>query len=357
VSRSEPSFAARMLRVLRWLVPLGIIIGALFFREAVNQPAPPAPDAPPIPVRVTRPAYGDLVRTLGINAHVESDTMVTVLPLVSGVLQELSVEVGQDVRKDQVIARIDAQRYELQLKQAEAAYLSSKSSFERLEQLYKASATSQQNYEQARTQYEAYSSQYELARIQLGYARVKSPMDGVVLIKHLSVGSIASPDRPIVTIGTLDDLVVRAQIPERHYETFLANRQKMGITARRPGGTVLPGTVRSISPFVAAGTKNFETVIALDDREGTLRQGMFVSLEFELDRWEGVLSLPFEALSGGNLLWWVQDGKATNASFVPAASSGTAFAVPAEWAGRDVIVEGHFFARAGSPVVIVGESR
>lgn len=349
--------AARILRVLRWLVPLAIIAGALGFRAVANRPAPPSPDAPPIPVRVTRPVYGDLVRTLGINGHVESDTMVTVLPLVSGILQELSTDVGQEVHKDQIIARIDAQRYELQLKQAEAAYLSSKSSFERLEQLYKANATSQQNYEQARTQYEAYSSQYELARIQLGYASVKSPMDGVILIKHLSVGSIASPERPIVTIGTLDDLVVRAQIPEKHYETFLANRQSMGITIHRSGGTELQGTIRSISPFIAAGTKNFETVIAVDDPAGTLRPGMFVSLDFDLARWEGVLRLPFEALSGGNLIWWVQDGKATNAEFVPTASSGTAFAVPGEWADRDVIVEGHFFARTGSPVVIIGEGR
>jgi membrane fusion protein (multidrug efflux system) len=283
--------------------------------------------------------------------------MVTILPLVSGILQELSAEVGQEVRKDQVIARIDAQRYELQLKQAEAAYLSSRSSFERLEQLFKANATSQQNFEQARTQFEAYSSQYELAKIQLGYASVRSPIDGVILIKHLSVGSIASPERPIVTIGTLDNLVVKAQIPERHYETFMANRRTMGITIRRSGGTELRGTVRSISPFVAAGTKNFETVIAIADPAGTLRPGMFVSLDFELERWEGVLSLPFEALSGGNLIWWVQDGKAANAAYVPRASSGLAFAVPEEWVDRDVIVEGHFFARTGSPVVIIGEGR
>ena len=177
------------------------------------------------------------------------------------------------------------------------------------------------------------------------------------MIKHLSVGSIASPERPIVTIGTLANLVVRAQIPELHYDSFMANHKTMAITLRRSGGTVLRGTVRSISPFVSAGTKNFETVISVDDPAGTLRPGMFVSMEFELDRWEDVLSLPFEALSGGNLIWWVQDGKASNAAFLPAASSGTAFAVPLEWADRDVIVEGHFFARNGSPVVIIGEGR
>ena len=357
MSQSDLSFKVRILRLLRWLVPIAIVIGALVFRSIANRPSPPAPDAPPIPVRVTRPVYGDLVQTLDINGHIESNTMITVLPLVSGILQEISTDIGQEVRKDQILARIDAQRYELQVKQAEAAYLSSKSSFERIEQLYKANAASQQSYEQARTQYEAYSSQYELAKIQLAYTNVKSPIDGVVLIKHLSVGSIASPERPIVTIGTLDDLVVRAQIPEKHYERFMAQQETMGITIQRSGGSSLRGTIRSISPFVVPGTKNFETVIAVDDKASTLRPGMFVTMKFELNRWEGVLSLPFKALSSGDLLWWVENGKATNTSYIPEASSGTYFVVPTEWADRDVIVEGHFFARDGSPVVIVGEGR
>ncbi len=341
-----------VIKMLRWLVPLAIIAAAVAFTLVAKSKVMVPPAAPPIPVRTTKAAYGDLVKTLKLNAHVESETMVTVLPFVSGVLQELAVEIGQPVKKGQVIARIDAQRFELQLRQAEAAYLSAKSSYERLGQLYRANAATQQSYEQAKGQYDAYSSQYELARIQLDYATVKSPVDGVVLVKHLSAGSIAAPERPLVTIGDLGDLIVKARVPERYYELFSSKGDSMRIIIRRAGGGEYTGRVRSVSPFVSAETKNFEVSVSISGATETLRPGMFVSLEFELARWPGVYSLPFEALSGGKV-WQVEDGKAVSEAFVLANASDSFFIIPAGWADREFIIEGQYFAREGSPVSVV----
>ncbi|MBN2873509.1 MAG: efflux RND transporter periplasmic adaptor subunit [Spirochaetales bacterium] len=352
MKQSTKASLGKVIRVLRWLVPLAIIAGALVFRLVMTSRVAAPPDMPPIPVRTMKPVYGDLVKTLELNGHIESETMVTVLPLVSGVLQELLVDVGQPVRKGQIVARIDAERYELQLKQAQAAYLSAKSSYERLEQLYRANAATQQSYEQAKGQYEAYASQYELARIQLDYANVKSPVDGVVLVRHSTAGSIAAPERPLITVGDLGDLIVRARVPERYYEAFLAGKESMRIDLTRTGDVVSSGVIRSVSPFVSAETKNFEVVVSIPSAPESMRPGMFVSLKFELARWIGVYSLPYEALSGG-LLWWVSDGMALNEAFTPADATDVSFVVPPVWSDRDVIIEGQYFARSGAPVTVL----
>ncbi len=342
----------KAIRILRWLIPVAIVAGAVGFRLVVSARVEAPPETPPIPVRTMKPEFGDLVKSLRLNAHVESETMVTVLPFVSGVLQEMAVEIGQPVSKGQLIARIDSQRFALQLQQAEAAYLSAKSSYERLGQLYRANAATQQSYEQAKGQFDAYASQYELARIQLDYATVKSPVDGVVLVKHMSAGSIAAPERPLVTIGDLTDLIVRARVPERYYEQFSADGDSMRIAIRRAGGGEYTGRVRSISPFISAETKNFEVSVSIDGATGVLRPGMFVSLEFELARWPGVFSLPFEALIGGKV-WRVEGGKAVSETFTPVDASDTHFSVPLAWSDREFIIEGQYFAREGSPVSIV----
>lgn len=112
------------------------------------------------------------------------------------------------------------------------------------------------------------------------------------------------------------------------------------------------GRVRSVSPFISAETKNFEVSVAINDATGVLRPGMFVSLEFELARWPGVFSLPFEALSGGKV-WRVEGGKAVSEGFPPTDASDTHFAVPRVWSDRDCIIEGQYFAREGSPVSMV----
>lgn len=339
-------------RMALWLIPVAVIAGALVFKLAVDKKPQIALDSPPIPVRTIKPELGDVTRSLVLNAYVESESMVTVLPMVSGILQELFVDVGQSVRKDQIIARIDAQRFELQLKQAEAAYFSAKSTYERLAGLYKTGATTQQNYEQAKSQYDAYASQYELARIQLAYASVKSPIDGVVLIKHLSAGSIAAPERPLVTIGNVRDLAVRAKVPERYYEDFLST-SGMPITISREGRTSFAGSIKSVSPFVSAETKNFEVLVSINGAEGMLRPGMFVQVAFELRRWNNVYSLPYTALGSGSRLWWVKNGVAHAAEYKPTDGSDTRFIVTPEWAQRDILIEGHWFAREGSPVIVL----
>jgi membrane fusion protein (multidrug efflux system) len=342
--------------LLRWTLPVIIVVGAFFVSQQMGKGNRAEKSQSPIPVRVMRPEFGDLVRVLNLNGYVESETMVTVLPLVSGVLQELPVDVGDRVKRDQVIARIDPERFQLQFSQAETAYLSAKSTFERVSQLYKANATSTQNYEQAKAQYEAYQSQYELAKLQLEYTNVKSPLDGVVLKRHLSVGSLAAPERPLVTIADLKNLRIRCQIPERYYAVFQQAQKEGGkslrITIRRSDGSSYPGVLQSISPYVSAETKNFEVVITVASAVDQLRPGMFVTNTFELSRIKDVYTLPFTALAGGNSLWYVENGRAKRADFTVTESNDRAFVVGPEWKDRDVIIEGWYFLREGSPVVV-----
>lgn len=352
MDKNRPSLS----RVIHLVVPISIVIGSLFISQEMGRQGGVEKDQSPIPVLVEKPRFGDLVRTLTINGYVESDRMVTVLPLVSGVLQDLLVDVGDQVRQDQIIARIDPERYRLQFEQAETAYLSAQSTFERVSQLYKSNATSTQNYEQAKAQAEALKSQYDLARLQLEYTNIKSPMDGVVLMRHLSVGSLAAPERPLVSIADLNNLLIRCQIPERYYGQFQAVQKTGGeelkITIKRSDSSSYAGRIRSVSPYVSAETKTFEVVITVASGTDELRPGMFVSTSFELSRLKNVYTLPYSALSGGNTLWYVEDGQAKKGEIEVTDSNDDVFVVGKEWAERDVIIEGWYFLREGRAVVV-----
>lgn len=349
-------------RLLAWLFLLGILAGAAWFssRQAGKERVKEAAIA--APVIVAKALHGPLVRELRINAYIESESMVTVLPLVSGILESLDVEAGDRVRKGQVIARIDAERYRLQLGQAEAGWLAAKSSWERVEQLYKAGATSQQSHDQTKAQFDAATSQYDLAKLQLQYAAVTSPVDGVVLVRHLSAGAIAAPERPLVTIGDLSRLVVRARVPERYYAEFSSRPAAVAVRVSQDGGPEHAARISAIAPFVSAENKTFEVSCDLDGDVAFLRPGMSVVAVFTLERREGLWSLPHEALVGGKTLWYVEAGPdgATVARpmDVPAGfSTDERFAIPAAEAGRAFIVEGQHFLRDGSAVRVAGEAK
>ncbi|MCX7023826.1 MAG: efflux RND transporter periplasmic adaptor subunit [Spirochaetes bacterium] len=349
-------------QITAWLGLAAILAGAVALRAIASGRTREAAAAMVSLVRVAKAVFGPIVRELRLNAFVESDSMVTVLPLVSGILQELSVEAGEKVRKGQVIARIDASRFELQLTQAEAAWLSAKSTFERVEQLYKAGVTSQQNYDQAKGQYDAYRSQYDLAKLQIGYATVTSPVDGVVLVRHMSVGSIAAPESPLVTIGDLSRLVIRARVPERYYGEFSRKTSAVEVRIERSDGTVVPARLSSVAPYVSAENRTFEASCDLAGGLDSLRPGMSVVAVFILERRDGAWSLPFEVLVGGTAAWYVEADEAgqdvaRKIPLSPGFSNDSRFVIPAAEAQRSFIVEGQHFLRDGSRVRVVAEAK
>jgi RND family efflux transporter MFP subunit len=307
------------------------------------------------PVKIINAERGSLVKTLRINGYIQSDNIITVIPFVSGTLNQVSVKVGEAVSKDQHIGKIDSRAYDLQLKQAEAAYFGSKSTFERLEQLYNSNAATRQSYEQSKSQYDAYKSQYELAQLQVSYTEILSPMDGTVLMIHSNQGSMAAPEIPIMTIGDLSDLIVKLNVPDKYYELFRTSPD-MNVKIIRPRFTAKPieAHISSISPIINAESKNFEITCGIDGDISMLRPGMFVYCVFEVDRRDDVYYLPLEILGQGDSLWYV-DSAASTGEKVDIHNSfmnTDYFSIPEKIADYDFIIEGQSFLQPGQLVQI-----
>jgi len=310
----------------------------------------------PVTVKVAKPSFGTLVNMLKLQGHLEAKYQVTLLPLVSGTLEELTVDVGDQVQKGDILGRIDPERYELQLRQAEAVYLSAQSSYERVARLQEANAISVQNYEEAKGKYEAYRAEYELAQMQLGYTNITAPISGLVLQRHLSVGSLAGPEQPLLTIADPSELQVRCQIPALHYEQFARDFRSIKVEVSRNGAIPREGKIQRIAPYISPESRSFEAVVRLLPGEPAMVPGMFVQLSFEVERIEDAYYLPHSALVGGKKLWYVHDGLAVQKPVNEEGEEPIRFLqgvlVDPRWAQRDVIVEGWFFLKEGSPVVV-----
>ncbi len=259
-----------------------------------------------LPVTTMKPAFGDLKKFYTLNGYLESNDVVTVLPKVSGNLKELKLQVGDYVKKDQIIGVVDSEQLLLSTSQAETAYLNSKDTYERQALLYESKATSKQNYEQAKTIYEANKAQYELANLQLGYSKIKAPITGTILQVHSTEGALVSPGVPIITIGTLDDLIMKVNIPEKYYEYFYIQDNNMKIELLRPDYPykTYNAKIRYISPVINPRTMSFEAVCDFSETPEMLRPGMFMKATFVLDEKKDIYFLPVECVND-NKAWYV----------------------------------------------------
>ena len=284
-----------MKRVLKYLIAL-VVIALAFFAVAwfYSTREVETYTSPLSPVEVMRPEVRNIRESYTVTGYIEAEAMVPVVPFVSGTITEYYAENDMSVKKDQVLAVIDTEPYELQVKQAEAAYLAYEATFERVSALYEKGAATKQNYDEVKAQRDAGKAQYELSQLQLSYCYVDSPVDGTILMSSGAVGSIGTSDSPIAVIANLDNLIVNVTVPEKYYHKINSNKESLKINVVRRAGDeeyTTTATLVSVSPYIDPTTKTFKVKVRLTGDVSLFRPGMMVSVEIIYNE-EDVLSLP-----------------------------------------------------------------
>lgn len=284
-----------MKRVLKYLIAL-VVIALAFFAVAwfYSTREVETYTSPLTPVEVMKPEVRNIRESYTVTGYIEAEAMVPVVPFVSGTITEYYAENDMSVKKDQVLAVIDPEPYELQLKQAEAAYLAYEATFERVYNLYEKGAATKQNYDEVKAQRDAGKAQYDLAQLQLSYCYVDSPVDGTILMSNGAVGSIGTSESPIAVIADLDNLIVNLKVPEKYYLDISSNKEtlKVNVTRKVNGKEyATTATLISVSPYIDPTTKTFSVKVKLDGDVSLFRPGMMVDVEI-IYREEEVLSLP-----------------------------------------------------------------
>ena len=316
------------------------------------------------PVITIKPVYGSLDKTLRITGQVETGRLITVVPRVSGTLTSLNVNAGDEVREGQLIAQVDSAPYELTFLQAQSAYMTAQSTYEMIRELYQTQGVSRQNYENARMAYEVARAQFDLAQLNMDYTGIRAPMNAAVLMRHGTQGGLVATGTPIVTLGDLGDLRIKAAIPEIHYRFFAVNWETMPVRIQVPalGETSFSLRPLSLAPYVSPENRSFlvEYIIPGGAAAG-LRPGMFVNVIFTLDKKDGIYYLPFQVLTTGNRLWYAayDSGDLTARSqymeLAPEFFNNDFFEIPFEYRDRAFILEGQHFISPGQRLNILSE--
>jgi RND family efflux transporter MFP subunit len=312
------------------------------------------------PVITVKPVRGNLEKTLRITSQVETGRLITLVPRVGGTLIMLDVLAGYEVTEGQIIAQVDSAPYELGFLQAQSAYMTSRSTYERIRQLFQTQGVSRQNYEETRMAFEVARAQFELARLNMDYTRIRSPINATVLMRHATEGGLVGLGTPLVTLGDLNDLRIKAAIPEIHYRFFAETWETMPVRINVPAlGSEVSFDLKplSLAPYVSVENRSF--LVEYEIPGGAvhgLRPGMFVNVIFTLEKREDVFYLPFRVLASGNRLWYVtEDKRSQYMELIPDFFNNDYFQISPELRDRVFILEGQHFIRPGQRLNILSD--
>ena len=341
---------------------LGLVAAIFVFLTILvtrKKPIEEKPDTLPAVV-IQKPENGTLLESVTISGYVEASAMIPVVPFVSGTIIEYPARAGDFVEKDTLLAKIDDAPFRQQMLQAQAAYFAAQSTFDRINNLYKSGATSQQNYDSAKAQADASKAQYDLAKLQVDYTEVRAPVDGTILIADQAVGGIGNQSQPLAVLADLTNQVVRLKVPEKYFDLFTLERDSLQVTVTRPAeknmydDAVTTASIENIAPYVSPESKNFIVVCHLDEPGDRFRPGMFVKVQVAYKTYENVplVSLKARKMDGS---FYIYDETTSTVKFIEGQKlpvDETNFIVPEEYRDSYIVMDGQNFVFDGQKVRI-----
>ena len=191
---------------------------------------------------------------------------------ISGTIDRMAVVPGQNVRRGDLLAHIEAREIQARQEQATAVRRQAESDLKRFASLREQNILAQSDYDAAQSRFRVAEAAVTEAETLLGYTRVDAPFDGVITRKHADVGDVAAPGKPLLELEDSRTLRFEADVPEAVVNTLtLGDRLPVRIAAVP---TALEGVVSEIAPAADTGSRTF--VVKLDlPASPSLRAGQF----------------------------------------------------------------------------------
>jgi HlyD family secretion protein len=312
----------------------------------------------------SRPAYrlaklerGTIANTVTASGTLKALITVDVGTQISGQIRQLMADYNTEVKKDQVIARLDPATFEAKVKEAEADVATAKSNvllmrarlesmetdtrqaksaltlakldLDRKKELLPSRAISQAAYDQAQAAYEQAEARYQgmiakegeqkaqiavaqaqvqqkeatLAqrRIDLENTFIRSPVDGVVIARNVDVGQTVAASLQSPILFTIAQDLKRMQVEVNVDEADIGRireGQRASFTVDSFPGRTFPGGVRQVrkAPKEVSSVITYTVVVGTQNPDLRLLPGMTANVTFQIERRENVVMVPNAAL-------------------------------------------------------------
>ncbi|XAW88570.1 efflux RND transporter periplasmic adaptor subunit [Vibrio sp. CDRSL-10 TSBA] len=282
---------------------------------------------------------GNIENTVLATGMLQASKLVAVGAQVSGQIEKLAVQLGDEVKQGDLVAQIDSLTQQNNLKEANASLNSLKAQirakraqiaqaqaeFTRQKGMLADNASSRADYESAQATLTVYKAELEQlnaeleqaninvdsAEVDLGYTTISAPFDGTVVYSAVEEGQTVNANQTtptIIELAQLNKMTIKAQISEADvvnvqpglpvYFTILGkpNKRYHGtLRAIEPGPTLMDGDDKDLA------VSNDEAIyyhglFEVDNPDRTLRIGMTAQVSVVLDKAEQALLVPAQVL-------------------------------------------------------------
>lgn len=313
--RSRVYFRRRMKKIIAVLVVALVGAAAYFLRDKL-------PKAGPTNGGPARPTTAEVIQTnisFAVNAagEIGPAEQVSVRPEINGKIEVLPVDIGDSVKKGDLLFKLDDKELQQQkassltaIERAKLELAKAERDYKRAEQLLAESLISQELFDDTRTTFDLAKNSLDRAQKdlliieeRLTKTEVRAPFDCTILTRPVSIGQAVSGSggfnsgTEVLTIADLNDMVINAHVNQADVPRLSVN-QKVEVTVEAVVGLKVTGVVERIAPqaTIRNNIKGFAARIVLKNVDPRVRPGMTANIKIPVASADNVTAVPLAAV-------------------------------------------------------------
>ena len=228
----------------------------------------------------------EIQREITLSGNLQGYQTVNVAPSLTGKIEHIYVEVGDRVRKNDSLVRMDQQQF----RTTQLTYNNLQIEMSRMDGLIQTGSVSQQSYDQVKLQL---AQTKESLNFLATNTYVRAPFSGVISAKNYEDGELYS-GQPIVVLTQVDRLKTLVAIPES-YIPQVKNGMKLMLTSEVYPDKTFPAYIEVVYPTIDASSHTFQVKVVVPNGEGLLRPGMYINTRLGLGK-EKVITAPYSTV-------------------------------------------------------------
>jgi len=370
-------------KVITGAIALAVVL--LVASRVMGIGAPPKPvefKQTYIPVNAETAKQQTISTNITLSGKVQADKESTIVPKTPGRVQSISVNVGDEVEKDQVLFSLDKSDVQASYDQAAAGYMlaqagyemnldkyeKSKTDYENAKQLFEAGAISKTELEMAEmgaSDAVLRTAEAQLKQAKAGYDAaakvyqdmdVKSPIAGIVTSLDVRIGEMVTSAAAAASVVDLEKVFVTVSISEKIINN-IQRGQEVTVEIPSAGSKIVKGKIDSLSLAADARTGKYALKIHIDNTDHVIKPGMFARVELNTLTKKDVIAVPSDAVifhAGKNVAYVVTDNIVTEREVTVGLDNGdlTEIVTGIE-AGEVIVTKGMNFVKEGSEIKVI----
>ena len=367
-----------MKRLIGGAAILALVATAAFWRLNMEAGVPRAAAQTPgqaIPVTAGTVAVEDVPVFLHGIGTVQAYNTVAIKSRVDGQIVKINFKEGEEVKIGDPLFQIDPRPYQAALETAQAAkekdeaqLAGAQLDLDRYQKLLGPGWQTKQSYDQQKATVEQFqaaikgdAAQIANAKLNLGYADIRSPIDGRLGAKLVDVGNLvhANDNTPLVMIAELKPIFVSFTLPQETLDDIQENNKKAPLIVRASSGDgkkeLAQGKLTLIDNMIDQATGTIHLKARFDNDDERLWPGEFVNLRLILSTHKGVATVPQQTVQvgpNGYYAYVIKPDNTVERRAVEVASMQDGLAVISKGLtpGEKVVVDGQYRLTEGARV-------